>query len=53
VSGQVLALVDVAAIAAAAATGWPAKVKPCENDALSCMNGSAMRSETIIAPIGT
>ena len=41
------------AIATAAATGWAPNVNPCANIALSCMNGSAMRSETIIAPIGT
>ena len=40
------------ASAAAAATGWPAKVKPCANIALPSMNGSAIRSEAIIAPIG-
>ena len=28
-------------------------MKPCANIALPCMKGSAMRSETITAPIGT
>ena len=41
------------AIATAEATGWPAKVKPWVNISVPCMNGSAIRSETIIPPIGT
>ena len=41
------------ASATAAATGCPPKVKPWANIAVPCMNGSAMRSDTIIAPIGT
>ena len=41
------------AIAAAAATGCPAKVDPWANDALPSENGSNTWSEAIIAPIGT
>ena len=41
------------AIATAAATGCPPKVNPWVNMAVSSMNGSAIRSETISAPIGT
>ena len=40
------------AIAIAAATGWPAKVKPWAKEASPCMNGSATVSEAITAPIG-
>ena len=40
------------AIATAAATGWPPNVKPWANIAVPSMNGSAIRSEAIIAPIG-
>ena len=42
----------VFAVATAAATGWPPKVKPWTNDSVPCMNGSATRSEAISAPIG-
>ena len=41
------------ASATAAATGCPPNVKPCANDSLPSMNGSATWSATIIAPIGT
>ena len=40
------------AIATAAATGCPPKVKPWANISVPSMNGSAIRSEAIIAPIG-
>ncbi len=40
------------AIAAAAATGCPAKVEPWAKDALPSENGSNTLSEAIIAPIG-
>ena len=40
-------------MATAAATGCPPKVRPWVNISPSAMNGSAIRSEAIIAPIGT
>ncbi len=41
------------ASATAAATGCPPNVNPWVNISLPCMNGSAIRSDTISAPIGT
>ncbi len=40
------------ASATAAAIGWPPNVKPCANEFVLSRNGSMMRSEAIIAPIG-
>ena len=41
------------ASATAAATGWPPNVNPWANICPCSRNGSASRSDAIIAPIGT
>jgi len=44
--------VQVGILAIAAATGWPANVKPWAKEASPSMNGSATLSEATSAPIG-
>jgi len=53
VPAQVLALEHVeVAIATAADTGCPPNVMPCVNMLVPSMNGSAIFSDAITAPIG-